>query len=148
MDFDTFFDIYIQPRSSGLLNRDGIEFRYTAASLLIACSKSDMDEDPEEQKVIRQILADTFQIGDTIIDKLIKVGSNASEGEYLKRITTFVNEQFTDRDKHFLLEKLWLVAYADGRIEAQEQAFIDRIASAISMTSQDIETARVLAQRS
>ena len=57
MDFTTFFDIYMRPRSGKPLDRDGIEFRYAAASLLIACSKSDMDEDPEERKVIRQILA-------------------------------------------------------------------------------------------
>lgn len=34
MDFEQFFNIYIKPRSSGQLNRDGIEFRYTAASIL------------------------------------------------------------------------------------------------------------------
>ncbi|MBL6691657.1 MAG: TerB family tellurite resistance protein [Pseudomonadales bacterium] len=109
MDFEQFFKIYIKPRSSGQLNRDGIEFRYTAASILIACSKADLDEHPEELKMIREILSNTFGVPDGVIDRLLEVGETASEEEYLNQITTFVNRQFSHEDKQFLLEKLWLV---------------------------------------
>lgn len=146
MDFTTFFDIYMHPRSNRPLNRDGIEFRYAAASLLIACSKSDMDEDPEEKRVIKKILAESFTISDYTIDRLLDFADTASEAEYLGEVTNLINEQFNDRDKRFLLEKLWVVAYADGRIENQERDFIDRIAGEISMTSEDVETAHILAQ--
>ncbi len=146
MDFTTFFDIYMRPRSRKPLNRDGIEFRYAAASLLIACSKSDMDEDPEERKVIRQILAESFKISEQTINRLLEFADTASEEEYLSEITELINEQFTDHDKRFLLEKLWVVAYADGRIESQERAFIDRIAVGMSMSPDDVETAHTLAQ--
>lgn len=146
MDFTTFFDIYMRPRSGKPLNRDGIEFRYAAASLLIACSKSDMDEDPEEKKIIKQILAESFTISDHTINRLLEFADTASEAEYLDVITGLINDQFNDRDKRFLLEKLWVVAYADGRIENQEREFIDRIAKEISMTSDDVDTAHILAQ--
>lgn len=146
MDFTTFFDIYMRPKSRKPLDRDGIEFRYAAASLLIACSKSDLDEDPEERKVIRQILAESFNISDHTINRLLEFADTASEAEYLGEITNLINDQFTDRDKRFLLEKLWVVAYADGRIESQEREFIDRIADGISMNAEDVETAHTLAQ--
>lgn len=147
MDFETFLDIYVANRSDEILDRHGIEFRYTAASLLIACSKSDMDQDPEETRVIRQILQTTFEISDTIIDRLIKFGENASDAEYLDKITGFVNKQFGKRDKYFLLQKLWLVAYADERIEQSEEKFIRRVAQALDMDDIDISTARAQAER-
>lgn len=59
-DFKTFFDIYVRPSEDGRIDRDSYEFRYAAAALLVACSKADLDEDPEEQKVIIEILKETF----------------------------------------------------------------------------------------
>ncbi len=145
MDFAQFFNVYIKPRSSGQLNRDGIEFRYTAASILVACSKSDMDRDPAEEQAIRKILGDAFEVPDGVIDRLIEVGETASEEEYLNQITTFVNTQFSTQDKQFLLEKLWLVALADNRVEDTELDFITRIAHAIDLDKDAIKAARWVA---
>lgn len=146
MDFTTFFDIYMRPHSRRPLDRDGIEFRYAAASLLIACSKSDLDEAPEERRVITEILEETFGISIKTVNRLLEFADTASEGTYLTEITALINEQFNDRDKRFLLEKLWCVAYADGRIESQERKFIDRVAREISLSGDDVETAHTLAQ--
>lgn len=146
MDFQTFFDIYMRPRTRGLLQRDGIEFRYAASALLIACSKADMDEDPEERRVICDILKSTFNVSDNTINRLLEFADTASEAQYLDSVTQLVNEQFSDRDKRFLLEKLWVVAYADGRIEEREASFIDRIADSIDLQPEDVETSRALAR--
>lgn len=146
MEFTTFFDIYMRRHSREPLDRDGIEFRYAAAALMIACSRADLVEDPEETSVIRAILSDTFDISASTVDRLMAFADQASEGDYLGQITHLVNEQFSDRDKRFLLEKLWLVAYADGRIANQERAFIDRIASRINLTEADVITAQSLAR--
>ena len=146
MDFQTFFDIYLRPRTRGLLQRDGIEFRYAASALLIACSRSDMDEDPEERRVIREILKTTFNISDGTIDRLLDFADTASEEQYLGEVTQLVNDQFSDRDKRFLLEKLWVVAFADGRIEAREESFIRRIADEINLQPEDVKTSYSLAR--
>ncbi|HIE88152.1 MAG TPA: TerB family tellurite resistance protein [Gammaproteobacteria bacterium] len=142
LDFEQFFNVYIKPRSSGQLTRDGIEFRYTAASILVACSKSDLVQNLEEEKVIRKILRETFEIPDGVLDRLIEVGETASEEEYLNQIMTFVNAQFSARDKQFLLEKLWLVALADNRVEDMERDFITRIALAMDLDADAIKAAR------
>ena len=145
LDFATFFDIYMRPTAGRMLNRDGIEFRYAAAAVLIACSKADMDEDPMEKQVIRSILNETFKISEKTIDRLISMADAASEGEYLDQVTSLIRQQFSERDKRFLLEKLWRVAYADGRIDRYEEEFIDRVAREIDMTNEDVTVARALA---
>ena len=145
LDFATFFDIYMRPTAGRMLNREGIEFRYAAAAVLIACSKADMDEDPMEKQVIRSILNETFKISEKTIDRLISMADAASEGEYLEQVTSLIRQQFSERDKRFLLEKLWRVAYADGRIDRYEEEFIDRVAREIDMTNEDVTVARALA---
>jgi uncharacterized tellurite resistance protein B-like protein len=116
-DFTTIFDIYMRPHSRRPLEWDGIEFRYAAASLLIACSKSDLDQDPGERRVITEILEETFSISKKTVDRLLEFADAASEGTYLKEITALINEQFNDRD-----------------------------AGEISLSSDDVETAHTFAQ--
>lgn len=138
----------MRPRNNDLLRRDGVEFRYAAAALLIACSKADLDEAQEEKDTIRKLLHDTFGVSDRTVERLFAFAYATEEGEYLREITRLINLQFSPRDKHFLLEKLWEVAYADGRIEDQEQAFIERIANEIDLPDDAIEVARTIAQHS
>ena len=146
MDFTTFFDIYMRPRGRQLLRRDGIEFRYAAAALMIACSRSDDEQHPDETRVIRDILRDAFNLSENTIDRLMDFADRASQQDYLAEVTGLINDQFSETDKRFILEQLWCVAYADGRIETNEAAFIDRVASEINLGPSDIETARTLAQ--
>lgn len=146
MDFTTFFDIYMRPRTGRRLKRDGIEFCYAATSLMIACSKSDMEEHPDERETVQDILKQAFGLSEGTVHRMLEFADNASEESYLGEITQLINQQFTPPGKRFILEKLWCVAYADGRIENREQAFIDRIATEINMSSEDVETARILAQ--
>ena len=145
MNFETFFDIYLRPNGRDVLQRDGIEFKYAAASLMIACSKADMDEDPREREAVTQILQDAFDITEHTIERLLTFADSASAEEYLSVITRLVNEQFSDSDKRFILEKLWMVAHADGHIHDREVDFMHRLAADINMTEVDVDTARKLA---
>ena len=113
---------------------------------MIACSKSDMEEHPDERETVQDILKQAFSLSEGTVLRMLEFADNASEESYLGEITHLINQQFTPPDKRFILEKLWCVAYADGRIENKEQAFIDRIASEIDMSSEDVDTARILAQ--
>ncbi len=141
-DFKTFFDIYVRPSKSGHINRGSYEFRYAAAALLIACSKADFDEDPEEEKVIIEIIQETFKVSATVLESILQMADDASEEDNLTNITNMVNEYYSDSDKQFLMECLWQVAYADGRLDKFEELFIQRIAAMIQLTTYDVSKAR------
>ncbi|MBQ76006.1 MAG: hypothetical protein CMQ20_13430 [Gammaproteobacteria bacterium] len=140
-DFKTFFDIYVRPSPGTRIDRDSYEFKYAAAALLVACSKADFDEDPEEEKAIIEILQDTLKVAATTLESLLQMADAASEEENLADITDLVNEYVCEADKHFLVENLWRVAYADGRLDKYEQLFIERIASLIQLTADDVDRA-------
>jgi uncharacterized tellurite resistance protein B-like protein len=141
-DFKTFFDIYARPPDGGIIRRGSYEFRYAAAALLVACSKADRDEDSEEQRVITDIIRETFQLAPATLESLLQMADDASEKNNLTAITDLVNEYYGNDDKLALLECLWHVAYADGRIDRYEELFIQRIAAMIQMTNDDVSGAR------
>ena len=111
---------------------------------MVACSKADFDEDPEEEKAIIEILHETLKVSASTLESLLEMADAASEEENLTDITDLVNEYVCEADKHFLVENLWRVAYADGRLDKYEQLFIERIASLIQLTADDVDKAHQL----
>ena len=139
LDIQTFFDIYVRPKGSRL-DRNGFAARYAAAALLVACSKADDDEDIEEKKVIADILANTFELSGTTIEQLLRL-ANLQAGS-LSMITDLVNEYYKPAEKRMLLQQVWRVAYADGRIDVYEEKFVDRVAELLGMSEDAVKEAR------
>lgn len=141
-DFKTFFEIYIRPSAGARVNRYSYEFRYAAATLLIACSKSDLDQDPAEKVEIEKILSEAFDLTPAAIRPLMEMADLATQYDYLEEIAELINEYFGPKDKRYLLHNLWRVAYADGRIDKLEEQFIDRAAGLIGLGDDEVATAR------
>jgi uncharacterized tellurite resistance protein B-like protein len=139
-DLRTFLDIYAQPPNGTHTDRDSYEFRYGTAALLIACAKADQKEDPDEEKVIVQILKETFDLSSSTLDSLLAMAKTVTDDD-LAALTDLVNDYYHDSDKRFLLVNLWRVADADGRIDKYEEQFIRRIATLINMSDEDISLA-------
>ena len=132
----------MRERENDTLKRGGVEFRYASAALLIACANADLDESAEEQKAVRELLVETFGIPERTIQKLFNFAYDASEDSYLNEITALVDEHFPSEDKRSILNNLWHVALADGRIDEEEETFILRVAAAIGLTAEDVEDAK------
>jgi len=142
-DIQTFFDIYVRPAPGTRLDRHGFAARYAAAALLVACSKADDHQDPQEARVIADILANTFELSQRTIDQILQlVESHAAEA--LSTVTDIVNEYYEARDKRKLLQHIWRVAYADGRIDVYEEKFVDRVAGMLGLADADVADARAI----
>jgi uncharacterized tellurite resistance protein B-like protein len=74
----------MRERSDDELQRGGVEFRYAAAALLIACSNADLDESQEEKDAIRDLLSNTFRVSDRTIEKLFEFAYASTDGTYLE----------------------------------------------------------------
>ena len=119
------------------------EIAFIASAILIACAKSDDEEDPDEEETILDIMGEATGLDDSQLDRLITLIDDKLREEGLSAFIDSVNETFHDDEKILLLENLWRVAYADGRLAQFEQAFIRRISDAIGMDDDAVESARV-----
>ena len=60
-----------------------------------------------------------------------------------KTFTQLVNEHYNYEDKEKLIENLWSVAYADGRLDRYEEQFIRKVAGLIHVAHGDFIKAKV-----
>lgn len=119
-----------EPAENGMTK--GIE--YATAALMIELAKADFEEDDIERQLILAMLRDTFEIDGDLLTELMSTAEAASaDASDLFQFTSLVNEHYNNEQKILLLESLWRVAYADGRLDKYEEQFIRKIAGLINL---------------
>lgn len=136
-ELEDFFENRLIP-GEGFTEKQLYEIRYAAAALLIACSKSDFEEDPDEEDVIVELLQKHFDVDEALLDELIGVADRMTSSASLEFFTDLVNKYYNQDAKLVLVEDLWRVAFADGRIDQYEDLFIGKVAGLISVDPEQV----------
>jgi uncharacterized tellurite resistance protein B-like protein len=110
------------------------DLQLAAAVLLLEVSYADFEKQPEEKAAIFHALSRVFNLSDDEVAGLYKdaVGS-ADRAVSLYEFTALINQECSREEKRNLLEQLWRVAFADGRLDKYEDHRIRRIADLLHM---------------
>lgn len=118
-----------------------------AAALLIEIARADFDFDHDEQASIETLLADTLDIEAAEIAELVQMATEESrEATSLHQFTRLINENYSIERKRVLMEQLWQVAFADGRIDRYEEQLLRRIADLLHLRHREFMQARHAAE--
>ena len=123
-------------------NENGFELELTASVLAYEIARSDGDISDDELFVLME------EIGKIAL----KVGKEKSEilkivENYSKDSTSFfefiedINKNYEKDNKLSLLEFMWKTAYADGRLDVDEERLIRRVADLIKI--KDVEVLKL-----
>ena len=105
-----------------------------AAALLIEIARADFEFDAEEDATIRGVLRDTLDLTQAEIDEIVRLaGEESRDATSLHQFTRLVNDTHDVDAKRRLMEDLWRVAYADGRIDKYEEQLLRRIAELLHL---------------
>lgn len=118
------------------------EITYAATSLMLAVAKADFDEDPEEELFVVETIRALLEIDEETLDQLLIYAHTRTDSHDLSEFTDLVNRHYDDDDKQALLDCLWRVAYADGRIDQYEEQFIIKVATEINLTESDVTASK------
>ncbi|MDZ7748076.1 MAG: TerB family tellurite resistance protein [Halofilum sp. (in: g-proteobacteria)] len=126
---------YFRERLAPEADDDPVHRRHLAAgALLIEIARADFEFDEHEQAAIRSVLHDTLALESAEIDELVRLAAEESrDATSLHQFTHLVNESHSLEQKRRLMEDLWRVAYADGRIDKYEEQLLRRIADLIHL---------------
>lgn len=126
-----------QPLPQGLLQvRDPLDV--AIAALLVELTRSDFAESPAEIDAIRHILGRRFAINEVAADELIaRATQRADRAVSLHEFTHRLNTDLPEADKLSIVEMLWEVSHADGRIDKHEEHLIRRIAGLLHVSDRD-----------
>ncbi|QPC42255.1 TerB family tellurite resistance protein [Kaustia mangrovi] len=113
------------------------------AALLVRASVIDQDPAPEEARRIEALLAERFELSREAVEALMQEArEEEAEAVDLYRFTRVVTENLDQEGRKSLVEMLWDVVLADGRVDPFEENLVWRVAELIGVSTRDRVTLR------
>ena len=122
--------------------QSSFEIELTAAVLAYEIARSDGEVSKDELSVLmEEIESISEKVGKDKFEilKIIEIYSKNSTSfhEFIEDI----NDSYSKEEKHSLLEFMWKIAYADGKLDVDEERLIRRVADLIKI--KDIEVLKL-----
>jgi uncharacterized tellurite resistance protein B-like protein len=111
------------------------------AALLVEAAWRDDVFEPAERDAIERVLAERFDISPEEAGALLQTASD-NRSNQLFGFTNKIVKAMGEADRIKVIEMLWEVAYADGVLDADEDALIRRVAGLMFVSDQDRGFAR------
>lgn len=119
------------------------DLHLAAAILLIEAAHLDGEFDAAEQKTVRRVLAEKFELTADETTSLIEVAE--SRHQHAVEISTFtraIKEGYPSERRVEVIEMLWEVVLADGELHAYEANLLRRIGGLIYVSDRENGEAR------
>ncbi len=98
---------------------------------------------------LEQALRKTFTLSRDELRQLVKLARHeAAESVSLHQFTTLINQSFSPEEKIRVVEMLWQVAFADGRLDRYEEALVRKVADLIYVPHRDFIRAKHRVEKS
>src|SRR5262249_16605784 len=125
------------------------DYRLAAAALLVHAAAIDGDVSDVERDNLHAIIKRQFGLDEATTDELV---TEATEAEHeaidLYHFTRAINRSLDEDGRRRVVEMMWEIAYADGRVDDFESNLIWRVADLLGISSRDrIELGQRVASR-
>ena len=127
-------------------NSDSAEdaVRLAAAALLFEVAMSDYDLGEEERTTIQQLVREQFDLNDTDASVLATLAQQrVRESIGLHGFTSLINQHWSEKDRLNLVEQMWRVVYADGRLDDHELHLMRKIQRLLHIPQNDFVSAKL-----
>ena len=105
-----------------------------AAVLLLETVIADHDENGDELEVVENAIAETFSMPRDAVDELLQEAREAHRHAVdMQQFTSSIRANWEPRHRGDLLEAMWRVAYADGRLDRYEEAHLRKAADLLGL---------------
>lgn len=120
------------------------DLHLAVAVLLLEAAHRDDRFDPEERATIERLLSDKFALTTEQCAQLMQASEAANQRTVqLHPYTQAVFQHMPPEERVRFVEMLWEVVYADGVLDAEEDAFIRKLGALVRVTDRE----RVLAKQ-
>ncbi|MGD2084039.1 MAG: TerB family tellurite resistance protein [Chromatiales bacterium] len=103
--------------------------RLAAAVLMIELMGADFEAAPEERERIMELIRERYLLSAQETRDLVELAeAEAAEATSLQQFTRTLTENLEMEEREHLVELLWDVAYADGRVDKYEEHLMRRLA--------------------
>jgi uncharacterized tellurite resistance protein B-like protein len=119
------------------------DLQIAVAVLLVEAARMDDAFDQYERGTIENLLEHRFQLSHAETQDLLKLAEETAERSLqLHPFTRLTVERMEPKARIGLIEMLWEVAYADGKLDPDEDVLLRRVAGLIYISDEDRIAAR------
>jgi uncharacterized tellurite resistance protein B-like protein len=125
-----FFEKYVEP-GFGAGDPDEVDHavRLSTAVMLVEVARADSEFDPSERDVIANVLQKTQLVSVSEAQELLRLAeAEVDAAVSLYDFIKVLNNNLTLEQKRSIIELLWEVAFADGKLDKYEDYSIRRLA--------------------
>ncbi|TMP30028.1 hypothetical protein CWB99_05995 [Pseudoalteromonas rubra] len=124
------------------------DFTTALAALMVEIMRADGEVHTDECHMIARLLTQhsgiSTQASELIRDQAIEMVNEAID---LHRFVRVVNDHTGELERIEVIELLWLVAYADGRLDPHEEHMVRKIAGLLYVAHADFISAKLTARQ-
>ncbi len=114
------------------------------AVLFLEMAYADFEIAPEEKVKLQQILKERFALNDQQIAGLIaQAGKDRKQSLDIWQFTNLLKENLSREERQQMLENLWRIIFADGRVDKYEDALIRKITGLLGLEHADMIQAKL-----
>jgi len=122
---------------------DYTDLQVAAAALLVESARMDADFEDVERTLILDLVRTRFALTATEAESLLELaGEKAAGSSQLYGFTRVIKDNFSYDERIDLVEMLWEVVFADGRLHDLEASLMRRIAGLVYVSDRDSGAAR------
>tara|TARA_B100000963_G_scaffold350154_1_gene360054 strand:- start:2334 stop:2777 length:444 start_codon:yes stop_codon:yes gene_type:complete len=136
------FNFFKKKKSTPKEIKINFDIELTASILAYEIARSDGDIDDNELSVLmEEIEKISKKVGKESLEILKIVESYSKDSVSFYEFIEDINKDYSKEDKLSLLKFLWKIAYADGRLDVDEERIVRRVADLIMI--KDIEVLKL-----
>ncbi len=120
-----------------------------AAVLLLEVAHTDGEFHQTEQDLLGPLLTKHFAVSEESLAELLELAEETRKDSHdLHQFTREINKAFTQPEKERIIEAIWQLVYADGRLDHYEEALMRQLGSLIGLSHRQLIEAKLRARNS
>lgn len=136
------FNFFKKEKKDVSVQQPSFEMELTAAVLAYEIARSDGEISEDELSVLMQEIEKISQKVDRDKQEILKIVEiHSKDSVSFHEFIEDINKNYTKNEKISLLRFMWQTAYADGRLDVDEERLVRRVADLIKI--KDIEVLKL-----
>ena len=122
----------------------GHDVRVATCALLLEMADIDGEFSADERRNILTILGTDYHLSAEYATELAEAARQEVEGSIdLWRFTNLINRNYSPAEKMRVIELVWEIAYADGRLDKHEDYLVHKLAKLLHLPHQQLIEAKL-----
>lgn len=120
--------------------------RIATCAIMVEIANSDDEFTESERTRIVEILSEKFDLSDDEVHELIEIAQERiKESIDVWGFTKTINKVFTEDQKVSVLEAIWTVIYADGKLSQHEDSLVHKLSYLLGLKHKQLIDAKLKA---